>query len=307
MSININPTHYVQQYSTNLELLLQQKGSKLRDAVMTGTHVGKAASPVDQVGAVAAVTVPGPAFQAMPRVDATTDRRWVFPTNYHLPQLIDNFDLLRTITDPKSKWAENGAYAMGRAMDDQIIAGLFGTAQTGESGGTAVAFGTALTTAGGQNVSVNVGGVASDLNVEKLREAKRRLMANEVDLDSDPLVCILTAEQHDALLGDVQVVSGDFGWRDQPVLKEGRLERFLGINFIHCERLTTGSDDTAGTSRQVPVFAKSGVYLGIWDDMKTSLTQREDLVSRPWQLYTTGVFGATRLEEKKVVRIWCRE
>lgn len=305
MSINL-PQHYVQQYSTNLQLLLQQRGSKLRDTVMSGTHVGKQASPVDQVGAVAAQLVVG-RFNPMGRVDANVDRRWVFPSDYDLPQLIDNFDKLRLITDPMSSWAQNGMYAMGRAMDDTIITAYFGDAKTGENGGTTTAFGTTLTSSGGQNVSVGVGGAASGLNVAKLREGKKKLMANEVDIDSDPLCCIVTATQHDNLLGDVQVVSGDFGWKDQPVLKEGKLERFLGINFKHCERLTTGTDDAAGTSRQIPLYAKSGMYLGLWNDIQSSIDQRNDLQGRPWQIYDIGTFGGTRLEEKKVVRIWARE
>lgn len=305
MSVNI-PTHYVQQYSTNIQLLLQQKGSKLADTVMAGMHVGKQASPVDQFGSVNAQKVTG-RFQPMGRVDAPTDRRWVFPVDYDLPQLIDTFDKLRILTDPMSSYVTNGAYAMGRAKDDEIITAYFGDAKTGENGGTTVAFGTTLTSAGGQNVSVDIGGAASGLNVAKLREAKKKLMANEVDIDSDPLICIVTAAQHDNLLADVQVVSGDFGWKDAPVLKEGKLERFLGINFKHCERLTTGTDDQAGTSRQVPIYAKSGMYLGVWNDIENSITQREDLRGRPFQAYTLGTFGATRLEEKKVVRVWARE
>lgn len=305
MSINL-PQHYVQQYSTNLQLLLQQRGSKLRDTVMSGTHVGKQASPVDQVGAIAAQQVVG-RFQPMGRVDAPVDRRWVFPSDYDLPQLIDNFDKLRLITDPQSSFATNGMYAMGRAQDDVIIGAYFADAKTGENGGTTTSFGTGLTSAGGYNVSVDVGGAASGLNVAKLREAKKSLMASEVDIDSDPLICVVTATQHDNLLGDVQVVSGDFGWKDAPVLKEGRLERFLGVNFKHCERLTTGTDDQSGTSRALPLYAKSGMYLGVWNDIQNSLDQRNDLQGKPWQLYTMMTLGATRLEEKKVRRVWCRE
>lgn len=305
MSVNI-PAHYVQQYSTNLQLLLQQRGSKLRDTVTIGSYVGKQASPVDQVGAITAQRVVG-RFEPMGRVDAPLDRRWVFPVDYDLPQLIDNFDKLRLLTDPQSTYAINGMYAMGRAQDDEIIAAYFGDAKTGENGGTTVSFGTTLTTAGGQNVSVNTGGAASGLNVAKLREAKKRLMANEVDIDSDPLICVVTATQHDNLLGDIQVVSGEFGWKDQPVLKEGKLERFLGINFKHCERLQTGTDDASGTSRMIPIYAKSGMHLGIWDEIHNSVGQREDLRGKPWQLYTVGTFGGTRLEEKKVTRVWCRE
>lgn len=305
MSVNL-PSHYVSQFTTNQQLLLQQKGSKLRDTVTIGSYVGKQAAVVDQYGAINAQKVVG-RFNPMGRVDASVDRRWVFPVDYDLPQLIDTFDKLRLLTDPASSYVTNGAYAMGRAQDDEIIAAYFADAKTGEAGGTTTAFGTALTSAGGQNVSVGVGGAASGLNVAKLREGKKKLMANEVDIDSDPLICIVTATQHDNLLNEVQVVSADFGWKDAPVLKEGRLDRFLGINFKHCERLTTGTDDAAGTSRQIPLYAKSGMHLGIWNDIQAQIDQRKDLQGLPWQAYTWGTFGGTRTEEKKVVRVWARE
>ena len=44
MGLNVT-AHTVQQYGTNVALLLQQKGSKLRDTVTIGSHVGKAAVP----------------------------------------------------------------------------------------------------------------------------------------------------------------------------------------------------------------------------------------------------------------------
>lgn len=115
MSVNI-PTHYVQQYSTNISLLLQQRGSKLRGTVLTGSHVGKAASPVDQIGKVEMQPVTT-RFAQMGRVDAPTDRRWVYPSDFDLPQLIDTFDKLRTITDPSSAYVQNAVMAAGRQFD----------------------------------------------------------------------------------------------------------------------------------------------------------------------------------------------
>lgn len=297
MSINV-PTHYAIQYSQNIQLLLQQRGSKLRGSVMTGSHTGKQASPVDQYGAIVAQRVTS-RFAPMGRVDAPADRRWVFPVDYDLPQLIDSFDKLRLLTDPASAFVENGSYAMGRAMDDEIIAAFFGTNQTGETGSTATTFATST-----QTVGVNTGGTASNLNVAKLRAAKKILMANEVDLDNDPLTCIITSTEHDSLLNEIQVVSTDFN--EKPVLVEGKVTRFLGINFITCERLTTATDDQSGTSRQIPLYARSGMYLGMWNDISTEISRRNDLQGLPWQAYAYGTFGATRLEEKKVVRIWCR-
>lgn len=294
MSVNI-PTHYVQQYSSNIELLLQQKGSKLAGSVMSGPHVGKQASPVDQYGAVAAQKVTG-RFNAMPRVDAPTDRRWVFPNDYDLPQLIDQFDKLRMITDPESSYVTNAVYALGRAKDDEIIEAYFGDAKTGENGGTTTSF------PAGQQVAVDFGASGNvGLTVAKLREGKRLLQAAEVDMEVEQITAVVTATQHDNLLAEAQVISTDFN--ERPVLVEGVVTRFLGTAIKHCERLKVDGS----SHRRVPMYAQSGMYLGMWNDIETSVSRRNDLRGEPWQAYVLGTFGATRLEEKKVVEIKCNE
>ena len=109
----------------------------------------------------------------------------------------------------------------------------------------------------------------------------------------------------DNLLAEVQVVSSDFNG-GQPVLKEGRIQRFLGIEFIHSERLGTGTDDQSGTSTPVYVWQKEGMHLGLWNDITTDVAQRKDLQGLPWQAYVYMTAGATRLEEKRVVKVWSR-
>lgn len=296
MSVNF-PTHYVQQYSTNVELLLQQKGSKLRGLVSEGSYSGKQASPVDQIGAVTAQRRTS-RFAPMGRVDAPTDRRWVFPSFYDLPQLVDSIDKLQMITDPESALVQNAIYAMGRAMDDEIIAAFFADAKTGESGASTTTFGS------GQSVSVSLGGTTSGLNVPKLREARRLLMANEVDLDTVMPTIVITSNEHDDLLGEIQITSKDYN--SGPVLVDGKIKSFMGFNFVHCERLTTGTDDASGTSTQIPVFVPGAMHLGLWQDLQTTISQRTDLAGLPWQAYVAQSYGATRIEEKKIVRIWCR-
>lgn len=297
MSINLKD-QFAQQFSTNVALLLQQKGSRLRGAVMEGSHFGEQASPVDQIGSVTAQLVDS-RFAPMNRVDAPTDRRWVFPNDYDLPQLADKFDQLRLVTDPKSVYVTNAMYALGRAMDDEVISAFFGTAKTGKSAASSTSFLTANVVSASQGASA-----ATGLTVAKLREAKRILMANEVDLENDPVYCVVKAKQHDNLLAEAQVISLDFN--EKPVLVTGMVTQFLGINIIRCERLTSGTDDLAGTSDAIPIFAKSGMHLGIWGDLSASISQRNDLRGEPWQAYVKGTFGATRLEEKKIVKVWCR-
>lgn len=292
MSINLT-THYVQQYSTNIQLLLQQQGSKLRNAVTVGSYTGKQASPVDQIGKIEMQAVTS-RFGAMGRIDAPTDRRWVFPSDFDLPQLIDSFDKLRMITDPKSSYVQNAVMAAGRQFDRLICTAFTGTAKTGESGSTSTIF------TAGNEVDVAVGGANSKLNVAKLREAKRLMMANHIDFDMEEAYVGITAADHDALLGEIQVVSADFNG-GAAVLKDGKIMEFMGFRFIHCELIETM---LAGTNEvTLPVWVKSGMHLGVWNDIQNSVDQRADLQGRPWQLYTSMTAGATRLEENKVYAI----
>ena len=155
--------------------------------------------------------------------------------------------------------------------------------------------------------AVNTGGTASNLNSSKIREARKTLMGAEVDLDTDMIFMPVTASQHDALLNEITIISSDFNGGERPVLQEGKVTRWLGVNIPHTERLTTGTADDSSTSRQVPMYAQSGMYLGDWDGTIHDLTQRKDLQGLPYQIYDCMTFGATRLEERKMVRIWCKE
>lgn len=294
MSQNL-PNHYVYQFANNVQLKLQQKGSKLMPFVMSGSHKGEQASVVDQYDSIEMQEVLG-RFSPINRVDAAADRRWVQPSKFDLAQMIDPFDDLQILTDPKSKYVENAVNAAGRKMDDLIIDSFFGTAKTGKLGTTSTSFPAA------QQIAVNFGASSNvGLSVAKLREAKRMLMANEVDIDSDPICAVVTSEQHDNLLAEVQVISNDY--RLGAVIEKGKVLEILGIKLVHCERL-----DVDGSGyRRIPIFAKSGMYLGKWNEMTTDISQRKDLSGHPWQAYLWMMAGATRLEEEKIVEIKCAE
>lgn len=294
MSVNI-PNHYAQQYATNVQLLLQQEGSRLRGLVTEGQYIGEQASPVDQIDSVEMQAVTG-RFEPMGRVDADTTRRWVTPNDFDLPQMIDSFDKLRLLTDPNSAYVKNAVNAANRKIDDIIIAAFFAAAKTGKTGSGSTSF------PAGQVVAVTQGAAAATgLTVAKLREGRRILRANEVDLDMDPITCVVTSKQEDNLLAEAQVISLDFN--DRPVLVDGRIKKFLGINFVPSERLAVN----ATPYRRVPLFAKSGMHLGIWNDITTDISQRKDIRGLPFQAYVYLTIGATRLEEDKIVEILCAE
>lgn len=293
MSVNL-PDHYTISFSTNIMLLLQQKGSKLRGTVTEGSYTGKQASPVDQIGKVEMAEVTN-RFAPMPRTDAAVDRRWVTPTDYDLGQMIDTFDKLRLLTDPESSYTQNAVYAAGRIIDTLILRANQASAKTGEQGGTTTSF------TAGNEVDVAVGGANSKLNVAKLLALKEKMRANFVDFDMDEIYVPLTAADEAALLNEIQIISSDFNGGDRPVLKDGKIQRFLGINFVYCELTETVC---AGTNEvTVPAWAKSGMHMGIWNDVQTEISRRQDVRGIPWQSYVTLTCGATRLEENKVYAI----
>lgn len=294
MSINL-PDHFVSQFSTDVELLLQERGSKLRQHVRTGTHQGSQASPVNQFGAITS-QAPAGRFAPKNRTDAPTDRRWVFPASQEIDQLIDQFDMLRLIEEPRPVYAENAALAIGRAMDDSIVDAVIGTSNVGETGVGTETFDTA-------NFSIaNDFGAAGavGLTVAKIIEAQRLFMGANVDLDNDPMTIIISPTQHANLLNQVEITSRDFNVR--PVLVEGMVRSFMGANIVISNRL-----DLTGSDRQCIAFVKSGAYLGIWKDIVTRVSIRNDLSSEPWDIYTSATFGSTRLEQGKVIRILATE
>jgi hypothetical protein len=289
---------FTTQFSTNLELKLQQTGSKLRGKVMEGMHVGKQASPVQYMGPIR-LKAPAGRFAAKNRTDADFTRRWVFPQDGEIDQLIDSFDELKTIVDPKSQYSTNAAYAVGRGWDDAIITAATGTAYTGTdvNGLSAETFSTAS-----YRIADTFGSsAASGLTVAKLIEAKRIFRHNEVDLESDPITLVIGSQQESDLLNQVQVVSTEFN--ERPVLVDGRVTRFLGFDIVVMERLPTYTTTTRG----VLAFAKSGMYLGMWKDTMNRVSIRNDLSGEPYDLYTCASFGATRLEAGRTLQIACAD
>jgi hypothetical protein len=265
---------------------------------MEGMHVGKQASPVQYMGPIR-LKAPAGRFAAKNRTDADFTRRWVFPQDGEIDQLIDSFDELKTIVDPKSQYSTNAAYAVGRGWDDAIITAATGTAYTGTdvNGLSAETFSTAS-----YRIADTFGSsAASGLTVAKLIEAKRIFRHNEVDLESDPITLVIGSQQESDLLNQVQVVSTEFN--ERPVLVDGRVTRFLGFDIVVMERLPTYTTTTRG----VLAFAKSGMYLGMWKDTMNRVSIRNDLSGEPYDLYTCASFGATRLEAGRTLQIACAD
>lgn len=293
------PTHFVQAYTTNVEMLLQQRGGKLLASVSQGSYTGKGAKAVEQIGPVAPVKNLS-RHADTPLISTPADARWVFPNDYEWADLIDDQDRLRMLIDPQSGYVMNAVNSMRRAQDSEILQAFFAASATGENGTTSTAF------PSGQIVGVNVGGANSNLNVAKLRAAKRLLMAAGVDLENEKIFAAITSADHDGLLNEIQVTSLDYN--NKPTLVEGRVTSFMGINFIPVEFIDAVAYPDAqaflvsGANRLVPVWTTGAIHLGMWNDITTRVDVRPDK-RYATQVYAKTTVGATRTQEKKVVQI----
>jgi hypothetical protein len=230
------------------------------------------------------------------------------PKAFEHTQPVDKFDELQMLGDPKPALVENAVQAAGRVDDKTLLQAFFADAKTGETAGSTVQFGSTTTATTGQNVAVAHGAAAAGkLTVAKLREVMRTFMRNKVDVDREQIWGVLDADNHDSLLAETQVTSLDY--QTKPVLEDGKITRFMGINFLRIQEVKdycTGTDDAAGTSVGLPFWVPSGMYRGVWQETVTNITQRTDLTLQPWQIYLSKMVGGTRLDEQKVVRCWCR-
>ena len=286
MSVQIT-TAFVEQYKSNVFHLAQQKGSKLRDAVRTESIVGKSHF-FERIGSTAAVKRTS-RHADTPRVDTPHSRRKVTMDDYDWADLIDDSDKVRLLISPQSEYAKAGAYAMGRTMDDVIIAAATGNAFGGVSGGSTIAL------PAGQKIAHG----STGLTIAKLISAKEKLDAANVDPDeARTLVC--SAKQISDLLGTTQITSSDFN--SVKALVQGDIDTFMGFKFIRSDRLGTDSNG----NRQVLAFTNSSIGLALGKDIQTKISERADK-NYSTQVYLCMTIGATRVEDEKVVEIACTE
>jgi len=284
---NIN-TAAVKQFGSNIEMLVQQKGSKLRNAVRVESGIVGEEAYFDQLAETAAVQKVARNSDT-PLVKSDHRRRRVTMYDYEWADLLDKEDQLKMLIDPTSAYVQNAAWALGRSMDDLIIAAFSGAAYTGKAGGTTTNF-----TAANQ-----IAVAASGLTLTKLLAAKELLDAADVDPQEERYIAV-TAGQVTDLLNTTEIKDSDYN--TVKALASGQVDTFLGFKFILCNRLATD----ASSSRICPVWAKSGMLLAVAKEVSSRIDVRPDK-SYATQVYASMGIGATRMQEEKCAEIYCAE
>jgi hypothetical protein len=302
-------TWRVQQYAANVYQLAQQKGSRLAGLVRKEQFKGKAEF-FDRLGLATAQKKPSRNSDT-PNLDIAHSRRMVTTEMYEWATLVDRKDKLENIHSPENEYAVCARNALGRSMDDILIASALGTAKAGESGSSNVVLANTNKVA-----SLDVSNALARLNIGALLNVKFLFDAAEVE---GARYIVHRAIDLQNLLGETKVTSADYN--SVKALVSGEIDTFLGFKFIRSERLPLASvyDDSVfkfgtdglyssggtavqATDRQLLAFIGDGLLLGMQEQMTGRIDERSDK-SYSSQVYASMDLGGVRMEEEKVVGI----
>jgi hypothetical protein len=185
--------------------------------------------------------------------------------------------------DERQELVQVVANAIGRRQDQLIIDALEGSS-------------TALT------VANDIGGTDTNLNVAKLREAKKLLDKNNVPPQDRHIV--LHANNLSALLSETEVTSTDFN--TVKALVSGELNTYLGFTFHVLGDRTEGGLSIDGSSdRTVLAFHKTALGYAEGMGPKTEI----NYVPEKTSFLVNAMFsaGAVAIDAEGIVDITCRE
>ena len=279
-------TALTRQYSDNIQLLTQQLLVTVAPTVYQKPGCKGEMEFQDQLASEVADEKIA-RNEVVRNSDPNYARRKITPRYFYKAPLIDNMDKLMLVKDPTNEIVQNNAGALARAKDTVVCLAFRATASGGKDGTTSYTLPT------GQIIVHSTAG----LNMVKIRSAKKILDKNSVPL-SDRYFAI-NAEAVEDLLAITEVTSSDYA--QVKALVSGQPGTVCGFNFVQTERCYI-----TGTTRWLAAYHKTGVVLGSWIDLKASIDIMPGLHFSA-QVYAGQSYGATRLEEEKVVCVECTE
>lgn len=292
MSVEI-PVAFVHKFRDDFIMLAQQKESRLQRTVRQDPDLlqGKAGY-FDRIGATEAQEVTN-RHGDTPLISTPHSRRRIILRDYDWADLIDKRDMRRMINAGQlpGRYRMNATWAMNRKKDDLIIAAANGNAYSMDEDDAA----TTVALPAAQKVVAAAGG----MTVAKLLSAKEIIDGADVD-EEEPRYCVLTAKQVTNLLNTTEVKSSDYN--TVKALAEGKINTYLGFDFIRSERLTVdGSSD-----RLCLAYTQSALGIAIGQEIGVDIGPRRDK-RNSIQVYVDMSFDATRIEDEKLVQIACVE
>ena len=202
-------------------------------------------------------------------------------SDYIAAEYSDIFSQQKVNFDERRELVQVVGNAIGRRMDQLVIDALNASA-------------TSLT------VATTIGGAGTNMNIEKLIEAKKLLDANNVP--SEGRCMIIHANNLAGMLGETEITSADFA--TVKALVSGEVDTFMGFKFV-----TLGDRDEGGlpipSTRTCFAFHKDAMGMGIGMNQKSEI----NYVPEKTSFLVSSMFsaGAVAIDDEGIVKISCTE
>lgn len=203
--------------------------------------------------------------------------------DWNAAEYSDIFSQAKVNFDERQELVQLVASAMGRRQDQMILDAL-------------AASSTGLT------VSNDIGGSDTNMNVAKLREAKRLLDKTNVPMDNRHVV--IHANGLASLLSETSVTSSDFN--TVKALVQGDINTFLGFQFhVLGDRSEGGLAIDGSNDRTCFAFHRDALGYGEGIGMRTEINYIPEKTS--WLVNEVFSAGAIAIDAEGIVSITCRE
>lgn len=275
---------FAQQFADTFKLVAQQMPSRLESAVMLEPNIRGISKTVNRLGRRTAQRRTT-RHSDTPLNDQPHSTRFIDLFDWEDGDLIDDQDKLRMLVDPTSDYLKGMIAALNRAKDQTIIDAAVGAARTAAS--------TTVALPSSQRILV----AASGLTKAKIFQAKRFFRRAEADEENgEELYFVYSAAAMADVLADTQLTSADF--QAVQMIQQGSLKgTWMGFRWIPSELLPI-----TGTTRTNIAFARSGICLGMGEDVVTKVGE-DPSKSFATRVYAKMTIGAVRVEEEKVVAV----
>jgi len=203
--------------------------------------------------------------------------------DFNAAEYSDIFSQAKVNFDERQELVQVVAGAMGRRQDQMILDALNGSS-------------TSLT------VANSIGGSTTNMNIAKLREAKRLLDKGNVPPDGRHI--IIHANGLSNLLSETSVTSSDFN--SVKALVQGEINTYLGFTFhVLGDRSEGGLAIDGSLDRTCFAFHKDAIGYGEGIAMRTEINYIPEKTS--WLVNEVFSAGAVAIDDEGIVKITCRE
>lgn len=278
---------FVKQWDDTIRLLAQQKDSRLEATVTDrGTITGESFT-ANRLAALddtpENTTRHGDTVWSEP--DHST--RVALMRDFYQALPVDRADEPKLLANPNGAYMQSLISAWGRRKDSIIFQALIGNSTNKEGGTVALPSGQLILNG------------AAGFTKAKIINARKLFRANEADQhNGEELFMVYTASMLEDILADTTLTSADF--MAVKMLQEGDVSgKWCGFTWVPYEGINV--DVVSAGIASTVAYTKSSLHKGT--GFVEGKSQRRGDKKDTLQVSMAGSFGATRVEEEKVVRI----